>query len=83
MATLTMPRGEKIYYEKLPDDFLVYESQESAGIYWVRQGGIPAKEAVTNCCELQPIKYFGKGTERWWLLCPGCKYAVKANGSTW
>jgi hypothetical protein len=86
MPTLKMPRGERIYFEKLPDDFVVYRSQASQGIYNVRSGGTTAKNAVTNCCELQPIKYFpdGEGTDRWWLLCPGCKYAIKANGNcTW
>jgi len=74
--------SRKLYTEYLPDDFVVYKAQENAGFYWLRTGGIPAKAAVTSCCESRPVKYFPDYPDktRWWLICAGCHYAIKANG---
>lgn len=72
--------------EYLPDDFIVYKKQLDMGYWWRRLEGIPAKDAKTNCCDATPLKYTPYPEEEnplWWLICSGCNYAIKANGSVY
>lgn len=74
--------GRVLHAEELPDDFPVYRSQEDRRWIVVRSDSVPAKDTETRCCAARPVKYFPDwpNKKRWWLLCPGCKGAIKANG---
>lgn len=80
---MTHHMGRKLDVEPLDPEEIVYKDEDRSGYMITRSNGIPAKNAITSCCDAVPLKYYPDSprTERWWLICSNCKHAISKNGA--